>query len=268
MIDPAKVCLFLPGELSAFKRKFFWRIGDKIEEAGGITCKGDYRQLAGLPDDIIPIVGASPELRPIVQSWRERGRKFIGWDRGYFRRVFATWLPRAESMEKSYYRWTINAYQMRTIRDVPGDRWDALNLEVLPWNRSGKHIVIAEPSRTYLASHEGMDGWVRKTVATLRKRTDRRIILRDKECKRPLQDDLAHAHCLVSHGSIAAVESVVLGCPVFVHPDSAAALVGLTDLARIEEPVYPERQAWLNSLAYSQWNEQELVDGTLWRLIA
>jgi hypothetical protein len=35
----------------------------------------------------------------------------------------------------------------------------------------------------------------------------------------------------------------------------------------IEDPVYPERQAWLNSLAYHQFNENELVDGTLWRLI-
>jgi hypothetical protein len=35
----------------------------------------------------------------------------------------------------------------------------------------------------------------------------------------------------------------------------------------IEKPVYPDRQAWVNALAYSQFNESELVDGTLWRLI-
>jgi hypothetical protein len=59
-----------------------------------------------------------------------------------------------------------------------------------------------------------------------------------------------------------------MGCPVFVDPGSAAALVGKTDLNEIERPIYPERQAWLNSLAYSQFNEKELVDGTLWKLIA
>ena len=71
----------------------------------------------------------------------------------------------------------------------------------------------------------------------------------------------------LGHGSNAAVESVILGTPVFVDRASAAALVGLTDLKQIENPVYPDRQQWLNNLAYNQWNEQELVDGTLWRML-
>ena len=43
--------------------------------------------------------------------------------------------------------------------------------------------------------------------------------------------------------------------------------MGQTDFSKIESPVYPERQAWLNSLAYCQFNERELVDGTLWKLL-
>lgn len=93
-------------------------------------------------------------------------------------------------------------------------------------------------------------------------------MIRDKESRRPLHADLDGAHALVTHGSIAAVEAVVLGCPVFVHPDSAAALVGRTDLKMIERPAMPERQSWLNALAYCQFNERELIDGTLWRLLA
>jgi hypothetical protein len=60
---------------------------------------------------------------------------------------------------------------------------------------------------------------------------------------------------------------VILGCPVFVHPDSAAALVGQTDLKKIETPIYPDRQPWLNAISYSQFDERELIDGTVWRLI-
>jgi hypothetical protein len=92
-------------------------------------------------------------------------------------------------------------------------------------------------------------------------------VVRDKESKRPLYDEIKDAHCLVAHGSIAAVEAVVMGCPVFVEQESAAALVGRVGFDDIEHPVYPERQQWLNSLAYHQFNEVELVDGTLWRLI-
>jgi hypothetical protein len=267
MIDPSKVCLFLPSELTPVKRAFFKRIGRTIEAAGGRTCRGNYQELAALPDDIIPIVGASPKLRPLVHSWRERQRMWIGWDRGYLRRVYATWLPRAESIDKSFYRWTINAYQMRSIGDVPADRWLRLNIPISPWRKSGRHIVMAAPSPTYLASHEGLENWIGRTLTDLRKVTDRRINVRDKESAVPLQSDLEGAHCLVTHGSIAAVEAVVCGCPVFVHPDSAASLVGLTDLEQIETPIYPERQPWLNALAYSQWNEHELIDGTLWRMI-
>lgn len=265
MINPAAVCLFLPNGLTKFKRRLFWRIGDKIIAAGGRVCKGDYRELAELPDDIIPIVGASPELLPLVRGWRERGRTWIGWDRGYARRIFATWLPRGDN--GGFYRWTINAYQMKTIRDVPSDRWDALKTPVQPWRKNGNHIVVALPSTTYSRSHDGADVWTHKTLRRLKSLTSRQIVLRDKESKRPLQDDLRDAHCLVSHGSIAAVEAVICGCPVIVHPDSAAALIGLTDLSQVESPIYPERGPWLWSLAYSQYNETELVDGTLWRLI-
>jgi hypothetical protein len=63
------------------------------------------------------------------------------------------------------------------------------------------------------------------------------------------------------------VEAVVMGCPVFVDPISAAALVGKTDFSEVESPVYPDRERWLHSLAYNQFNETELVDGTLWKLL-
>lgn len=274
MIAPAKVCLFIPNELKKFKLDLFNRIGRKIEAAGGRTIRSDYLALDALPDDVIPIVGAAPYLLPLVMGWRVRGRTWIGWDRGYVRRVFATWLPRGEN--GGYYRWHVNRYQMGSIRDVPDDRWrqlipgnhvDCHKLEVLPWRKNGRHVVVATPSRTYSHSHDGADTWTDETLRQLALVTDRQIVIRDKETKRSLQADLEGAHCLVAHGSIAAVEAVICGCPVVVHSDSAASLVGLTDLGKIESPIYPHREPWLRSLAYSQWNETELVDGTLWRQI-
>lgn len=273
MIDPAKVALFVPNELKRFKLELFNRIGRKIAKRGGRVVRGDYAELDALPDDIIPITGASPELRPLIERWKARKRTHIYWDRGYLRRVFATWLPRGE--DGGYYRWHVSHYQAQCIRDVPDDRFRALIpgnkvdpriLEVTPWRNPGRHIVIAQPTPTYIKSH-GIERWTQETLDALSRVTDRQIVIRDKESKRPLQADLLNAHCLVAHGSIAAVEAVVMGCPVFVHQDSAASLVGLTDLSKIETPIYPERQAWLNSLAYSQFSETELVDGTLWKLV-
>lgn len=265
MIDPAKVCLFIPDGLKDFKLRLFERIGATIERSGGRVVRGNVPALASLPDDVTPIVGCSPELRDLIATWRQTGRQWIYWDRGYARRVFATWLPRGDN--GGFYRWHLNGFQMASVRDVPGDRWKALNVPLVPWKRGGRHIVIAAPTRTYSRFH-GTQNWIADTIDVLARVTDRQLVIRDKESKRPLQHDLENAHALVTHGSIAAVESVILGCPVFVYQDSAGALVGRTDLNLIEKPVYPDREAWARSLAYSQFNEQELIDGTLWKMLA
>jgi len=265
MIDPAKVCLFIPGNLAGFKQKLFGRIGAKIEAHGGRIVRTDASQLAKLPGDIIPIVGCQPESTQNIARWRAEGRPWAYWDRGYARRVFATWLPRGS--DGGYYRWHMNSFQMQTIRDVPSDRWDALKQPLAPWahNPDG-HIVLAAGSPTYERFHR-IEGWVKRTVDELRKYTKREIRVSDKETKEPLSDRIKSAHALVSHGSNAAVEAAIMGCPVFVCPDSAAALIGQTDLSKIEAPIYPDREAWVRSLAYCQFNETELVDGTLWRLM-
>ncbi len=214
----------------------------------------------------------SVELRKTIKEWQQTGRDFIYWDRGYARRVFATWLPRAPSVEASFYRWEMNAFQMKSVRDVPSNRWEALATKMFPWkhrepgNLKTGHIVVAEPSPTYRRFHE-IENWTNDVVRELQKYTDRELVIRDKESPVPLFHHLNGAHALVTHGSIAAVEAVVMGCPVFVDGTSAAKFVGLMDLSKIENPVYPDREKWAASMAYSQYNEDELVDGTLWRLI-
>lgn len=265
MIDPAKTALFIPPSLSKFKADLFERIGRHIEKKGGRVVRHEEKRLLDLPDGIVPIVGCTPTLRPLIDGWRAAGKTFVYWDRGYARRIFATWLPRGDN--GGFYRWEINAFQMKALRNVPDDRWKALKTDVKPWAKGGKHIVIAAPTFPYSAFHR-TERWTDETVDALARLTDRPLLIRAKESKQPLAEALKGAHALVAHGSNAANEAVILGCPVFVHSSCAAALVGKTDLKDIEKPAYPDRQQWLNSLAYSQFDERELVDGTLWKLIA
>lgn len=265
MIDPAKVCLFIPPDLTKFKVKLFARIGEKIVAAGGRVARKP-EELAALPREIIPAVGCTPYLRPLINGWIGQQRPWIYWDRGYARRVFATWMGRG--WNGGFYRWHLNGYQMQRINKYAADRWNVLDVPLSPWAVHPKgHIVVALSSQTYEAFHE-IKGWGDRTIRALSRLTDRQLVIRDKETKRPLQADLAGAYCMVAHGSIAAVESIFCGCPVVVDKSSAAALVGVVGLERLEHVRYPDRGPWVNALAYSQFNETELVDGTLWQWIS
>lgn len=269
MIDPSKAALFIPAGLKKFKLELFERIGRHIEGKGGKVIRHDAALLDKLPNDVIPIVGCQPESTDLIVKWRASKRPWVYWDRGYFDRVFATCLPNGDDM--GMYRWHVGSFQLGAIRSVPDDRWKQSKASKVlrPWQKGGRHIVIAAPTRTYARFHR-CENWIADTIDALARVTDRQLVIRDKEQykRRPIQMDIEDAHCLVTHASNAAVESVILGCPVFVHLDSAAALVGQTDLKKIETPVYPERQQWLNALAYSQFCERELVDGTLFRLLS
>jgi hypothetical protein len=265
MIDPAKVCLYIPPGLKRFKLDLFERIGGKIEKAGGRVVRHKAHLLDELPREITPIVGCMPDCAELIEKWRKEKRQWIYWDRGYARRVFATWLPRGEN--GGYYRWHIGSFQMQSVADVSSDRWDALKIPIKPWRPGGDKIVIADTLSDYW-DMRGLKDWAQKTAHALRQYTKRPIIVRHKESKIPLDQELSDAHCLVAHGSIAAVESAIMGCPVFCDSSCAAAIVGETDFSRIDHPRRPERDKWAHALAYCQFNEQELVDGTLWKLIA
>lgn len=269
MIDPAKVAFWKSDDLSKTKSELFDRIGARVTAAGGKMVRGNVAQLAEYADQgLIPIAGCEPKLTQLIADWRAKDIPFAYWDRGYFLRIYACADFNRARSGTGFYRWHIGSYQCQRILDVPDDRWKALRLPVAEWQKGGRHIVIAAPSRTYARFHR-IESWIADTIDALARVTDRQLVIRDKEHvrNRPLQSDLKGAHCLVTHGSIAAVEAVVLGYPVFVDQSSAAALVGRTDLKQVEKPRYPDRQPWLNSLAYSQWEENELINGVLWSML-
>jgi len=271
MINPADCAFFIPPNLKKFKLALFERIAGHMQGLGGTVIRHDYATLIRAAGNKIPIVGCSPPFADAIGRWQAEGTPWIYWDRGYLRRVFATWLPtgRQLGIPGGYYRWQLNSFQMRVIHDVPADRWKALRLEqcVKPWRSGGDKLVIAHTLPDYWELRGLPTDWSFRLADHLRQVTNRPIVVRDKESKMPLDVELEGAHALITHGSIAAVEAAVMGWPVFVDGSSAAALVGSTDFDAIECPVYPEREAWLRSLAYSQFNETELIDGTLWRLI-
>src|SRR5262245_24290387 len=98
MIDPKQVAFFVPPGLKKFKLDLFERIAKHITSLGGKVVRHDYRALEQTVPDYIPIVGCSPPFQEAIKRWQFEQHRWIYWDRGYLRRVFATWLPRGSDM--------------------------------------------------------------------------------------------------------------------------------------------------------------------------
>ena len=72
---------------------------------------------------------------------------------------------------------------------------------------------------------------------------------------------LSTAWAVVNHNSGPGSQAVLNGVPAFVHSSSLAAPVGNLDLSTINDPVKPDRTAWLDRLAHTEWYADEIATG-------
>jgi hypothetical protein len=125
------------------------------------------------------------------------------------------------------------------------------------------------------------DLWTETTVNTIKKHTDRPVRVRRKPRTRKTSgpaaeaelgvpsfiSDIQDAHAVITSVSLCAVEAIANGVPVFCHPLSFAEPVSETDISKINEPIYPDREPWFNHLAYQQYTEAEIASGLAYSII-
>jgi hypothetical protein len=156
-------------------------------------------------------------------------------------------------------------------------RAERLGLKLKPWKSGGDHILIcsqherSEQWRTMPSS----DIWVSDMITKIREHSDRPIRIRPHPrfpLRRnfnqnsvlshvPFQTDLNTAWSVVNHCSNPGIEAVIEGVPAFVHDISLAAPVANTDYSMMEKPLRPDRTQWLNDLAWTEWTQQEMLEG-------
>jgi hypothetical protein len=206
--------------------------------------------------------------RKHMEACRAAGRDFYYIDTGYF----------GNSRKKLYHRITKNEMQyLGPVIHRPRDR-----LSLTGWGarkfRPGRNILLAPPSQKLLMCYGiELDQWLEETIAKMRLFTDREIIVRSKQSRsvRQTSDTMEMAlerdvHCLVTFSSIAAVEAVLFGKPAIVLGPSAAGPVCSKNIQDIENPYIPsldEVEEWAAHLAYCQFTEAEMRDGTAWRIL-
>jgi hypothetical protein len=77
-------------------------------------------------------------------------------------------------------------------------------------------------------------------------------------------------YATVSFNSIASLESVLYGIPAFVSVPCAASPLASTDLSMLKNLYRPSQETMTKQchwLAYGQFTQEEIVDGTAWKIL-
>ena len=178
-------------------------------------------------------------------------------------------------------------------------RW---NVRSEPWRKSNQDdpiMFVLQPKDNWSMNELDPIDWFKGVYDKLRPITDRKFIVRPhpnhvvaienrlsefpedvevhigqkyfqgdekKYYRFHFQEAITNCHAVVTHNSTASVDSCVRGIPTFVTSDLALCWpVANQNLNDIETPKYPDRQQWLNDLAYKLWSEKEIRDGTVFK---
>jgi len=199
---------------------------------------------------------------------REANRTFYYIDTGYF----------GNGKKKTYHRITRNDVQyFGNIIERPADRFAATGVQLKKF-RPGTNILLAPPSQKLLNLYNiVLEDWLEQTQSEIKKHTDRPIVVRTKQSRtaRLVDDTMEMAldldvHCLVTFSSIAATEALLLGKPaITLGPNAASPLCRhyIADIENLYIPTLDEVEAWARHLAYCQFTEPEMRNGTAWRIL-
>jgi len=198
-----------------------------------------------------------------------------------------------------YLRFSLNDVFPQTgnyfTDNVDPSRWQKiktdLNINVQPWTSGGRHILIClQRNGGWSMKQLPVMQWLPKLIKRIQTHSDRKIVVRahpgDGKAKEYLKinfpgvristnphilQDFVDCHAVVTYNSSPGVAAAVEGIPVYVtdpDPKSSQAFdVANTDIKTIENPKTFERQGWLEKLAMSHFNYDDLRHGTAWNII-
>ena len=162
-------------------------------------------------------------------------------------------------------------------KNMGPDRWDALRVQLRPYSRGDHVLLCSQVPWDASVDHTDHKKWVFETAKRLQGLTNRPIVFRPHPLaklppipgcgfsEKPLEEEVANAHAVVTFNSNSAVESLILGKPVFAFDEGSMVWeVANRNLQDINEPLYPARQQWARDIAYCQWTPEEMAKGMAW----
>ena len=99
--------------------------------------------------------------------------------------------------------------------------------------------------------------------------TKKEIVVRKKDSKESLSEQLKEAFACVTFQSTACIDAVLEGVPSFCDGISCGLPVSKTNLLEIEQPYYAEdRQKWIDSLMANQYTMSEIENGVAYKRVS
>jgi len=236
--------------------------------------------------DIAVTIAVKGPTKQIMEEYRAAGKHVIYIDKGYYRINSGD-----PDNPLSHWRVAVDAYQpLAYFQDIPRppDRWDMLSRTIHKRRNEGNDIVFAGSSEKYHRLHElpHPTEYAKMIINQIRiQRPTSRIIYRPKPSwkaateiegttfsggKRKLIMELAEACALVTHGSNAALDSLMFGVPVLVLGKGIASPLSMRRMEDLRTPWIPKRrtiQQWGQDVAYCQWTLDEMRSGEAWATI-
>ena len=206
--------------------------------------------------------------KAIKHCW-ETGRTFYAIDTGYMGNL----------KNKKWHRVSKNGLQNTgPLISRDSKRLDRIGYEWVPFT-TGKKIMICPPSDKVMNLWGQPDPktWTEQVIEELKKYTDRPIEVRMKPTRservsnKSIEAALAEdVHCLITYNSIAATEALLNGKPAIALGPNAASAICNSSLSEVENLTIPDKyimHRFACHLSYCQFIEDEMRDGTAWRIV-
>ena len=212
----------------------------------------------------LAVVGTLRGSEEIIWECQRRNHEFYYMDHAYFHAT-RDYRP---GQYGQLYRVVKNQMQLNKLVELTNaDKKRIEKYKPITFNswKFGTYILICPPTKAICRLYNiDEQGWLDKVITQLRKYTDRQIIVRKKDSKTSLLEQLKSCHAMVTMQSTAAIEAVMNGVPVFCDKVSQANAIGENDLSKIEKPYYADRdiiEKWIDSLLSCQFTMEEIKNG-------
>ena len=232
-------------------------------------------------DDVSkPMVVRGVTSKSEIVGCQQQRRDFYYIDTGYLGNFPS---PGNTSGKKIWHRVVKNDLQHIDPIDVPADRWETLikqdpRLKFNGWKNFNQKILLVLPNPKACRYYDiDCDRWIGETTEKIKAYSDLPIEVRVKGSRSERNHGYSiysafdtGVYATVSFNSIASLESVLYGIPAFVSVPCAASPLASTDLADLKNPFKPDVESIskvCRTLAYGQYTQQELQDGTAWKII-